>query len=66
MSKKEVSLTAIGDSQMSTEDKIKKLRTELEKLSNKENFLLDSKVPQELKDEFCQLIMQYHEEHPEQ
>lgn len=50
---------------MNTKEKIEKLIEETKSYSKDENFLYDSNVPQELKDELIQLLLEYAEEHPE-
>lgn len=50
---------------MNTKEKIEKLIEEAKKYSKDENFLYDSNVPQELKDEIIQLLLEYAKEHPE-
>lgn len=50
---------------MNTKEKIEKLIEETKKFSKDENFLYDSNVPQELKDEIIQLLLEYAKEHPE-
>lgn len=49
---------------MNTKEKIEKL-IEGKKFSKDANFLYDSNVPQELKDEIIQLLLEYAKEHPE-
>lgn len=50
---------------MNTKEKIEKLIEEAKSCSKDENFLYDSNVPQELKDELIHLLLEYAEEHPE-
>lgn len=50
---------------MNTKEKIEKLIEKTKSYSKNENFLYDSNVPQELKDELIQLLLEYAEEHPE-
>jgi len=50
---------------MNTKEKIENLIEEAKSYSKDENFLYDSNVPQELKDELIQLLLEYAEEHPE-
>lgn len=50
---------------MSTKGKIENLIEEIKSYSKDKNFLHDPNVPQELKDELIQLLLEYAEEHPE-
>lgn len=50
---------------MSTKGKIENLIEEIKSHSKDKNFLHDPNVPQELKDELIQLLLEYAEEHPE-
>lgn len=50
---------------MNTKEKIENLIEEAKSYSKDENFLYDSNVPQELKDELIHLLLEYAEEHPE-
>ena len=50
---------------MNTKEKIENLIEEAKSYSKDENFLYDSNVPQELKDEIIQLLLEYAKEHPE-
>ena len=50
---------------MSTKGKIENLIEEIKSYSKDKIFLHDPNVPQELKDELIQLLLEYAEEHPE-